>query len=53
MDKSEIDRVRKLASQADVYLSSSNAVTADGKLVNIDGTGNRVASMFYGPDRCV
>lgn len=51
VDKSEINRVRKLASQADVYLSSSNAVTADGKLVNIDGTGNRVASMFYGPDR--
>jgi hypothetical protein len=51
VDKSEINRVRKLASQADVYLSSSNAVTADGKLVNIDGYGNRVASMFYGPDR--
>jgi len=50
-DKSEINRVRKLASQADVYLSSSNAVTADGKLVNVDGDGNRVASMFYGPDR--
>lgn len=50
-DKSEIDKVRKLASQADVYLSGSNAATADGKLVNIDGDGNRVASMFYGPDR--
>ena len=51
VDKSEIAKTRKLASQADVYLCSSNAVTADGKLVNIDGTGNRVASMFYGPDR--
>lgn len=51
VDKSEINRVRKLASQADVYLSGTNAVTADGKLVNIDGDGNRVASMFYGPDR--
>lgn len=51
VDKSEIGKTRKLASQADVYLCSSNAVTADGKLVNIDGTGNRVASMFYGPDR--
>ncbi|MBA1335805.1 MAG: Transcriptional regulators of sugar metabolism [Firmicutes bacterium] len=51
VEKSKIDETRKLASQADVYLVSSNAVTEDGKLVNIDGVGNRVASMFYGPDR--
>lgn len=50
-DKSRQREIRKLASQADVYLSSSNAITTDGKLVNIDGIGNRVASMFYGPDR--
>jgi len=41
VDKSEIAKTRKLASQADVYLCSSNAVTADGKLVNIDGTGEQ------------
>lgn len=45
------NEIRELAAHADVYLSSSNAVTKDGKLVNIDGTGNRVAAMFYGPDR--
>lgn len=37
------------ASQADVYLTSSNAVTVDGQLVNIDRTGNRVAAMIHGP----
>lgn len=37
------------ARKADVYLASANAVTADGQLVNIDGTGNRVASMIHGP----
>lgn len=36
---------------ADVYLASSNAVTSQGQLVNIDGTGNRVAAMIYGPKR--
>lgn len=36
---------------ADVYLASSNAVTSQGQLVNIDGTGNRVAAMIYGPRR--
>lgn len=37
------------ARNADVYLASANAVTKAGQLVNIDGTGNRVASMIHGP----
>ena len=37
------------AREADLYLCSANAVTRDGTLVNIDGTGNRVASMIHGP----
>lgn len=40
------------AFSADFYLMSANAVTLDGQLVNIDGTGNRVAALSYGPD-CV
>jgi L-lactate utilization protein LutB len=35
--------------KADVFLSSTNALTVDGALVNTDGTGNRVASMIFGP----
>jgi hypothetical protein len=35
--------------QPDVYLTSSNAITQDGKLVNTDLTGNRVSSMIFGP----
>lgn len=38
---------------ADVYLASSNAVTIDGQLVNIDGTGNRVSAMLYGPKKVI
>ncbi len=34
---------------ADVYMMSTNAITLDGELVNIDGTGNRVACLIYGP----
>lgn len=34
---------------ADYYLMSSNAVTLDGQLVNIDGNGNRVACLITGP----
>lgn len=36
------------AIDADIYITSTNALTMDGKLVNMDGNGNRVASMIYG-----
>ena len=42
--------IYRQAFSADWYIGSANAVSADGKLVNIDGTGNRVAAMMYGPD---
>lgn len=47
--KEEAAAARAAARLADVYLASTNAVTRDGQLVNIDGTGNRVAAMFDGP----
>jgi len=34
---------------SDIFLTGTNAVTLDGKLVNIDGLGNRVAGMIFGP----
>jgi L-lactate utilization protein LutB len=36
-----------------VFLTSVNAVTLDGKLVNIDNTGNRVAAMIFGPEHVI
>lgn len=33
----------------DIYFTSTNALTADGCLFNVDGNGNRVAAMLYGP----
>lgn len=36
------------ASTTDVYLTSANGATEGGELINIDGTGNRVASTLYG-----
>jgi len=38
---------------SDILLTSSNAVTLDGKLVNIDGIGNRVAGMIFGPKKVI
>lgn len=37
----------------DYYFMSSNAITIDGELVNIDGTGNRVAALIYGPENVI
>jgi hypothetical protein len=37
----------------DIYLTSSNAITMDGKLVNTDMTGNRVSSMIFGPKQVI
>ncbi|MBE6989259.1 MAG: lactate utilization protein [Ruminococcaceae bacterium] len=38
---------------SDVFLMSSNAVTEDGQLFNIDGNGNRVGALCFGPDSVV
>ena len=51
--KEEVNEMRHRGLAADVYVSSSNAVTADGKLVNVDGTGNRVAAMIFGPGKVI
>jgi len=41
-------RVLKDATLSDVFLTGTNALTQDGKLVNVDATGNRVSGMFWG-----
>jgi len=41
------------ALSCDYYFMSSNAITIDGELVNIDGNGNRVAALIYGPDNVI
>lgn len=38
---------------SDCYLTSTNALTLQGDLINIDGRGNRVAAMFFGPGRVI
>ena len=40
---------RKKAAEAEIYLSSVNAISLNGEIVNIDNTGNRVAAMTFGP----
>lgn len=42
-----------MAYDADVFLSSTNAMTEDGVLVNIDGNSNRVSAIAHGPKKVV
>ena len=41
------------AGEADVYLSSANALTKSGQIINVDGHGNRVAATLHGPGRVI
>ena len=47
----EQKKARLLANGASVYLSSVNGLAETGEIINIDGTGNRVASVFYGHEK--
>ncbi|MGI6662068.1 MAG: lactate utilization protein [Bacillota bacterium] len=49
LSSEERAKARNSQITADVFLSSTNAVTLKGTLINIDGSGNRVASMIFGP----
>ena len=43
--------IRRRNLSADLFVTSSNAVSIEGALVNIDGDGNRVAALSFGPGR--
>lgn len=45
--------IREKAAAAQVYLSSANALAESGEIVNIDGTGNRLASQIYGHEKVI
>lgn len=49
----EKNEIRRQQLTCDVFLTGTNAVTMDGELVNVDGTGNRVAAMIYGPSKVI
>ncbi|MGE5605085.1 MAG: lactate utilization protein [Bacteroidota bacterium] len=47
------DQIAHQALSADYFLMSSNAISLTGELVNIDGYGNRVASLIFGPKNVI
>ncbi len=49
----EIKQAYRDSFSAHTYFMSTNAITLDGQLVNVDGNGNRVAALIYGPDQVI
>ena len=45
--------VRRAQQTSDVFLASTNAITLEGQLVNIDGAGNRVNALAFGPKKAI
>lgn len=51
-DEEKYNLQRKVLT-SDVFITGTNAITMDGKIVNVDGTGNRVSAMFFGPKKSI
>lgn len=53
LSKDDLKKLYRNTFSADVYFTSTNAITEKGELYNVDGNGNRVAAMLYGPDKVI
>ena len=49
----EVEDILRKAFVSDTFFASTNALTEDGALYNVDGKGNRVSAMIYGPKQVV
>ncbi|MCK5283898.1 MAG: lactate utilization protein [Nanoarchaeota archaeon] len=52
-DPKDITKLCRESFSCDVYLSGTNAITKSGQIVNVDGKGNRVAAITFGPDKVI
>lgn len=53
LSKDDLKKLYRNTFSADIYFTSTNAITEKGELYNVDGNGNRVAAMLYGPDKVI
>jgi hypothetical protein len=49
----DVEEIFRKSFFADTYFTSTNAITENGELYNVDGNGNRVAAMLYGPKKVI
>lgn len=53
LTRDQMQEIFRKAFTSDLFITSTNALTTDGCLYNIDGNGNRVAAMIYGPKEVI
>lgn len=53
LTKDDLKELYRKTFSADVFFTSTNAITENGELYNVDGNGNRIAAMLYGPDKVI
>jgi len=53
LTQDELLNIRKAQQSCDVFITSSNAITLNGEIVNTDGFGNRITSMVFGPKEVI
>ena len=52
-DREEVEEIMRKAFISDTFLASANAITENGELYNVDGNGNRVSAMIFGPKQVI
>ena len=53
LSREDINQIYLKSFSCDAYLTSSNAVTQNGELINVDGHGNRVSALIFGPKKVI
>lgn len=53
LSREQSDEEARKAFHADVFLASANAITWNGEIINVDGHGNRVSAMIFGPKKVI
>ena len=53
LTQDEIKEIFRQSFLSDAYVTSTNAITENGEIYNVDGNANRVAAMLYGPDKVI
>lgn len=53
LSREKSDEEARKAFSADVFLASANAITENGEIINVDGHGNRVSAMIFGPKKVI
>ncbi|MDE7193166.1 MAG: lactate utilization protein [Oscillospiraceae bacterium] len=52
-DREEVEEIMRAAFNSDTFITSTNALTEEGELYNVDGNGNRVSAMIFGPRQVI